>query len=132
MLFPAGTQAETGAGFGAGAGWMFGEQVAEVFPMVRGKPIVEAFNGMFSFTPDGLPILGESLDVRGMWSAEAVWVTHAGGAGNRHRAFAGQRPASDSGRRTDRQPRFALGAGCPGNPAIAEPDGGQDGHHGDA
>lgn len=38
-------------------------------------------NGMFSFTPDANPLLGESLDVRGFWVAEAVWVTHAGGVG---------------------------------------------------
>ena len=36
---------------------------------------------MFSFTPDGNSLFGESLDVRGFWVAEAVWVTHAGGAG---------------------------------------------------
>ena len=36
---------------------------------------------MFSFTPDGMPILGESLAVRGFWVAEAVWVTHGGGVG---------------------------------------------------
>jgi heterotetrameric sarcosine oxidase gamma subunit len=57
------------------------EQVAEVFPMVRGQPIVEAFNGMFSFTPDGNPLLGPHPEVEGLWLAEAVWITHAGGVG---------------------------------------------------
>ncbi|MGQ0603545.1 MAG: FAD-dependent oxidoreductase, partial [Anaerolineales bacterium] len=57
------------------------EQVAEVFPMVRDKPIVESFNGMFAFTPDGNPILGPHPDVDGLWLAEAVWITHAGGVG---------------------------------------------------
>lgn len=57
------------------------EQVAEVFPMVRGKPIVESFNGMFSFTPDGMPLLGPHPDVDGLWLAEAVWITHGGGVG---------------------------------------------------
>ena len=37
--------------------------------------------GLFSFTPDGFSLLGESPDVRGFWSAEAVWITHAGGVG---------------------------------------------------
>ena len=37
---------------------------------------------MFSFTPDGLPILGESPQVNGLWVAEAVWITHGGGVGN--------------------------------------------------
>jgi glycine cleavage system T protein len=34
-----------------------------------------------SFTPDGLPLLGESSRIRGLWLAEAIWVTHGGGAG---------------------------------------------------
>src|SRR5207247_1083930 len=33
------------------------------------------------FTPDGNPLVGESLEVRGFWVAEAVWVTHGGGVG---------------------------------------------------
>jgi heterotetrameric sarcosine oxidase gamma subunit len=57
------------------------EQVSEVFPMVRGRPIVESFNGMFSFTPDGNPLLGPHPEVEGLWLAEAVWITHAGGVG---------------------------------------------------
>lgn len=57
------------------------EQIAEVFPMVRGKPMVESFNGMFSFTPDGNPLLGPYPDVDGVWLAEAVWITHGGGVG---------------------------------------------------
>ena len=40
-----------------------------------------ALNGMFSFTPDGGSIVGESADVRGFWVCEAVWVTHGGGMG---------------------------------------------------
>ena len=35
---------------------------------------------MFSFTPDGLPLLGEAADVKGFWVAEALWITHAAGA----------------------------------------------------
>jgi glycine cleavage system aminomethyltransferase T/glycine/D-amino acid oxidase-like deaminating enzyme len=49
-------------------------------PALRDTDIVERFNGLFSFTPDGNAILGESPDVRGFWAAEAVWITHAGGA----------------------------------------------------
>ena len=57
------------------------EKLGEVFPAVRGKPIADSFNGMFSFTPDGLPILGPHPEVDGLWLAEAIWITHAGGAG---------------------------------------------------
>src|SRR3712207_4251601 len=38
-------------------------------------------NGLFSFTPDGAPLLGESREVRGFWVAEAVWITHGAGVG---------------------------------------------------
>jgi glycine cleavage system T protein len=38
-------------------------------------------NGMMSFTPDSMPIIGESQKARGFWVAEAVWVTHGGGVG---------------------------------------------------
>jgi glycine cleavage system aminomethyltransferase T/glycine/D-amino acid oxidase-like deaminating enzyme len=47
------------------------------------EPVVvdaSAINGMFSFTPDGFPLLGESDRLRGFWLAEAIWITHAGGA----------------------------------------------------
>lgn len=53
----------------------------ELLPALRGVELADAINGIFSFTPDGFPIFGESLDVRGLWIAEAVWITHAGGAG---------------------------------------------------
>jgi len=56
-------------------------RLAEVFPFIAGLPIVESFNGMFSFTPDGMPLLGPHPDVQGLWLAEAIWITHAGGAG---------------------------------------------------
>jgi glycine cleavage system T protein len=49
-------------------------------PSLGKAEIVDRFNGLFSFTPDGNSILGESPDVRGFWTAEAVWITHAGGA----------------------------------------------------
>ncbi len=53
----------------------------DLFPTLRGVPLHEKVNGMFSFTPDTHSLIGESLDVRGFWVAEAVWITHGGGAG---------------------------------------------------
>lgn len=41
--------------------------------------IERGFNGIFSFTADGLPLLGEHPGVVGFWVAEAVWVTHSCG-----------------------------------------------------
>jgi len=53
----------------------------ELLPPLRGAGIEESLNGMFSFTPDALPLVGESREVRGFWVAEAVWITHAAGVG---------------------------------------------------
>lgn len=50
-------------------------------PSLRPAGLANPFNGLFSFTPDGFPILGEAAEVRGFWIAEALWITHAGGAG---------------------------------------------------
>lgn len=53
----------------------------ELLPALKGVGLTRKFNGMFSFTPDGFPILGESPSLKGFWSAQAVWITHAGGVG---------------------------------------------------
>ena len=50
-----------------------------LLPALRDAKVDTGFNGVFSFTPDGFPVLGESLDVRGFWVAEAVWITHSAG-----------------------------------------------------
>ena len=50
-------------------------------PGIEGAGLTRKFNGLFSFTNDGFPVLGESPEVRGFWSAQAVWITHAGGVG---------------------------------------------------
>jgi dimethylglycine oxidase len=55
------------------------EQSQELLPSLRGAKIDSGFNGVFSFTPDGGPLIGESPDVAGFWIAEAVWVTHSAG-----------------------------------------------------
>jgi glycine cleavage system T protein len=56
-------------------------ETGRVLPALRDVAYERAFNGLMSFTPDGFPLLGESGAVRGLWLAEAIWVTHAGGAG---------------------------------------------------
>ncbi|MFH8753445.1 FAD-dependent oxidoreductase [Streptomyces rimosus] len=50
-----------------------------LLPALREARIEEGFNGVFSFTPDGMPLLGEVPGLRGFWLAEAVWVTHSAG-----------------------------------------------------
>ncbi|UGY94779.1 GcvT family protein [Streptomyces gobiensis] len=52
-----------------------------LLPALAQGRIEEGFNGVFSFTPDGMPVLGESRELRGFWLAEAVWVTHSAGVG---------------------------------------------------
>ena len=57
------------------------EAAREVMPGLEGAGLTRRFNGLFSFTNDGFPVLGESPQVRGFWSAQAVWISHAGGVG---------------------------------------------------
>jgi glycine cleavage system aminomethyltransferase T/glycine/D-amino acid oxidase-like deaminating enzyme len=55
------------------------EHSKSLLPALREAKIDTGFNGIFSFTPDGGPLIGESPDVAGFWIAEAVWVTHSAG-----------------------------------------------------
>ncbi|TGD10435.1 FAD-dependent oxidoreductase [Brevibacterium sp. S111] len=60
------------------------EQALELMPEVLSNPEVEiryAINGLLSLTPDGPAILGESPQVKGLWSAAAVWVKEGPGVG---------------------------------------------------
>lgn len=50
-----------------------------LLPRLDEARVDEAFNGIFSFTPDGAPVVGEHREVAGLWVAEAVWVTHSAG-----------------------------------------------------
>ncbi|PJN40347.1 sarcosine dehydrogenase [Streptomyces sp. CB02959] len=51
----------------------------ELLPALGASRVADGFNGVFSFTPDGMPLLGETRALRGFWLAEAVWVTHSAG-----------------------------------------------------
>ena len=58
------------------------EQGLELVPDVLGDERVgirHAINGLLSLTPDGMPILGETPEVKGLWSAAAVWIKEAPG-----------------------------------------------------
>ncbi|MBT2479314.1 FAD-dependent oxidoreductase [Streptomyces sp. ISL-94] len=56
-------------------------ETQSLLPATRDAKVEEGINGLFSFTTDGMPLLGESPDVKGFWVAEAVWVTHSAGVG---------------------------------------------------
>jgi glycine cleavage system aminomethyltransferase T/glycine/D-amino acid oxidase-like deaminating enzyme len=58
------------------------EQALELCPEILGDERVGvryAINGLLSLTPDGNPILGETPEVKGLWSAAAVWIKEAPG-----------------------------------------------------
>jgi len=60
------------------------EHALELMPEIVGNERVGvkyAINGILSLTPDGMPVLGESSDVHGLWSAAAVWVKEGPGTG---------------------------------------------------
>jgi glycine cleavage system aminomethyltransferase T len=53
------------------------EDALELMPEIVGDETVGvkyAINGLIALTPDGMPILGETPEVKGLWSAAAVWV----------------------------------------------------------
>ncbi len=51
----------------------------KLLPVLNDSKIEQGFNGIFSFTPDGMSIMGEHRELSGFWVAEAVWVTHSAG-----------------------------------------------------
>lgn len=55
------------------------EDAQRLLPALAGAKVEEGFNGIFSFTPDGGSLVGESREVAGFFVAEAVWVTHSAG-----------------------------------------------------
>ncbi|HET9462231.1 MAG TPA: FAD-dependent oxidoreductase, partial [Gaiellaceae bacterium] len=60
------------------------EQALELMPSIVGDESVGikySVNGILSLTPDGMPILGELPEVKGLWSAAAVWVKEGPGVG---------------------------------------------------
>lgn len=60
------------------------EHSLELMPSIIGDENVRekyAINGILSLTPDGMPILGETPEVKGLWAASAVWVKEGPGTG---------------------------------------------------
>ena len=60
------------------------EDALTLLPAMLDKEEVEiqyAINGLLSLTPDGEPIIGETVEVKGLWSAAAIWIKEAPGFG---------------------------------------------------
>jgi glycine cleavage system aminomethyltransferase T/glycine/D-amino acid oxidase-like deaminating enzyme len=58
------------------------EQALELMPDILGDESVgirHAINGLLSLTADGMPMLGETPEVKGLWSAAAIWIKEAPG-----------------------------------------------------
>jgi len=58
------------------------EDALELMPEILGDERVGvkyAINGLLSLTPDGMPCLGETPEVSGLWSAAAIWIKEAPG-----------------------------------------------------
>ncbi len=58
------------------------ERALELMSEILGDPKVgirHAINGLLSLTPDGFPILGETPEVKGLWSVAAIWIKEAPG-----------------------------------------------------
>jgi glycine cleavage system aminomethyltransferase T/glycine/D-amino acid oxidase-like deaminating enzyme len=60
------------------------EIALELMPEIVGDETVGvkyAINGVLSVTYDGMPLLGETPETRGLWSAAAIWIKEGPGAG---------------------------------------------------
>jgi glycine cleavage system aminomethyltransferase T/glycine/D-amino acid oxidase-like deaminating enzyme len=60
------------------------EHALELMPEIIGDEKIGqkyAINGILSLTPDGMPIVGETPEVKGLWSCAAVWVKEGPGTG---------------------------------------------------
>ncbi len=55
------------------------EDSKALLPALGQRSIEDGFNGIFSFTPDGGPLVGAAPQLGGFYVAEAVWVTHSAG-----------------------------------------------------
>ncbi len=56
------------------------ETVLELYPTIVGNEkvgIKHAINGLMSFVPDGMSLVGETPEVRGLWCCSAIWIKEA-------------------------------------------------------
>jgi heterotetrameric sarcosine oxidase gamma subunit len=60
------------------------EQALELMPEILGDEkagIRHAINGLLSLTADGMPVIGETVEVKKLWSVAAIWIKEAPGFG---------------------------------------------------
>ncbi len=57
------------------------EQALELMPSILETAEMKyAINGLLSLTPDGFPVIGETVEVKNLWSCCAIWIKEAPGA----------------------------------------------------
>ncbi len=60
------------------------EDALELMPELLDTPgagVKHGIDGLLSYTADGAPVLGETVEVKGLWSAAAVWIKEGPGVG---------------------------------------------------
>ena len=60
------------------------EQALELMPELLGDEragIRHAINGLLSLTADGMPVIGETVEVKNLWSVSAIWIKEGPGFG---------------------------------------------------
>jgi glycine cleavage system aminomethyltransferase T/glycine/D-amino acid oxidase-like deaminating enzyme len=55
------------------------EQAIDLMDLLGDAEIKYSINGLLSLTPDAMPVLGETVEVRNLWSAAAVWIKEGPG-----------------------------------------------------
>lgn len=58
-------------------GWA---ETIKISPVLTGRKLETAYNGIFPYSSDGLPLMGQAPTVDGLWVLECVWATHSVGA----------------------------------------------------
>jgi glycine cleavage system aminomethyltransferase T len=58
------------------------EDALELMPEILSTAEIKyAINGLLSLTPDAMPLIGETVEVRNLWSAAAIWIKEGPGTG---------------------------------------------------
>jgi glycine/D-amino acid oxidase-like deaminating enzyme len=82
------------------------QQAIELLPSAQRFIPSERLNGVFSMTADNQPLLGPLGNTKGLWAAEALWVTHAAGAARGLADLMMDRPSRIAGLDTLQPTRF--------------------------
>ena len=101
--------------------WSWAEELVPALRPPEAR-IERGINGIFSFTTDGFPLMGESPDIGGFWLAEAVWVTHALGVGRGDGRVARRRRLGDRSPRVRPEPVRDAPAGAGLHPRPRHPE----------